>query len=71
MGWLSILPVFPLQLQVKEFPLELFFILFVISLYIIFISACFGKYFWTNLPVPVLTRPCNSDGSWKYDLSGL
>ena len=34
---------------------------------ILSISAFFDKDFCTNLPV--LTRPCNSGGSWKYDLS--
>ena len=33
------------------------------------ISACLGKTFCTSLPV--LTRPSNSWGSWKIDLSGL
>ena len=33
------------------------------------ISACFGKHFCTRLPV--LTRPSNSQGSWKNDLLGL
>ena len=36
---------------------------------ILSIAACFGKSFYTSLPVS--TWPCNSLGSWKYDLSGL
>ena len=36
---------------------------------ILSISTCFGKNFCTNLLL--LIRPCNSGGSWKYDLLGL
>ena len=66
MGWLSILPVFPSQLQVNEFLLEPFFVLFLIfCLY----QPVFGKTFCTSLPV--LTRPCKYGGFWKYHSSGL
>ena len=36
---------------------------------ILSISACFSKNFCMSLPV--LIRPSNAWGSWKYDLSGL
>ena len=40
-----------------------------ITFNILSIPACFGNNFYTSLPV--LIRISNSQGSWKYDLSGL
>ena len=40
-----------------------------ITFNILLISVCLGKNFYTRLPV--LTRPANSQGSWKNDLLGL
>ena len=45
-------------------------VLFFILLLIFYLyQPVLVKNICTNLPV--LTRPCNSGGSWKYDLSGL
>ena len=65
MGWLSILPVFLLQLQVNGVLLEPSFAFrLIFCLY----QPVLVQTFCTSLPV--LTRPCNSGGSSKYWLIG-
>ena len=66
MGWPGILPVFLLLWHVNVYLRVPFSGLF---FSILSISAYIGKNFCTTLPA--LTRPSNSWGSWKNDLSGL